>query len=78
MPPFLAPLHWAIADAYLVQPDSDITANPSGQVNLGLKIKLDADHQASILQFAIAVNGSLQEVSGIVVKTGASRGRDMA
>jgi hypothetical protein len=47
-------------------------------VNLGLKIKLDADHQASIFQFTIAVDGSLQEVSGVVVKTGASRGRDMA
>lgn len=32
-------------------------------MNLGFKVKLDTDHEAGVLELAVVVNGTLEEVS---------------
>jgi hypothetical protein len=47
----------------LIEPDENITANPSSKVDLGLEVKLDADHEGGVLELAVAADRALEEVA---------------
>jgi len=46
----------------LVKSNKDVTSHPSCQVYLSLQIHLDTDHQGSILQLPISVDGALEKI----------------
>jgi hypothetical protein len=47
----------------LVKTNNNITLDTGSQVNLGLKIKLDAEQERGILEAAVLVGGTLQELA---------------
>ena len=47
----------------LVKSDEDVTADTSGEVDFGLKIKLDSDHEGGRLEAAVVVDGTAKEVA---------------
>lgn len=47
----------------LVKTNDNVTLNTGSQVNLGLKIKLDAEEERGISEAAVLVGGTLQEVA---------------
>jgi hypothetical protein len=51
------------AATYLVETNNDITLDAGSQVNLGLKIELDAKEQRGITKLAIVVGGTLEDLA---------------
>ena len=51
----------------LIQPHEDVTPNSGGEMYFSLQIKLDAHHQRSVFQLAVWADGTLEEVSCVVL-----------
>lgn len=49
----------------LVKADEDVTADAGGEVDFGLKVKLDSDHEGGSLEVALVVDGTTEEVAYI-------------
>ncbi len=47
----------------LIKPDQDVAPHARCEMHLGLEIHLDAHHQRRVLELAVGVDGSLEEVA---------------
>ena len=46
-----------------IKPNNNVTANASREMDFGLKIKLDSNHERGILQLPIGANWAFEEIS---------------
>lgn len=52
----------------LVQSNGDVTPHPGSQVDFGLEVELDAQEQRRVLELAVLINGTLDELAGLFVE----------
>lgn len=48
---------------HLVKPHEDVAADACREVDLGLEVELDANHEGGVLELAVVIDGALEEVA---------------